>query len=186
MVPNEGNALVGLGHAYFGMGDYEKAHEQFLIALEIEPQNRIAKQRLGEAKYVLNGKEADYEDGQGGMEDGLSLIEARACLVRGNWFSDEGKHARAAAEYLRGLDFAPALTEALNNLANAYYMIGDNERAMGALEKARLLEPDNDMVARNLDAIGTIVDIYGGAESEPLEMFSLNSELNGSDGANEQ
>ena len=185
MVPNERNALVGLGRAYFGMGEYEKAHEQFLIALEIEPENRAVKQGLAEAKYALNGKEADHEDGQGSMEDGLSLIEARACLVRGNWFSDEGKYARAAAEYLRGLDFAPALTEALNNLANAYYMIGDNERATAALKKARLLEPGNDMVARNLDVIGTIVKIYRGAESEPLEIFALNSVLNGSDGANE-
>jgi tetratricopeptide (TPR) repeat protein len=185
LLPNDANTVIELGHAYFGMREYDNAREQFSIALKIEPENSVAEQRLAEAVYVLNGKEAGQEHGDGTTESGFSMVEARGCLVRGNWFSDEGKYARAAAEYLRGLDFAPALTEALNNLANAYYMIGNNERAIAALKKARLLEPDNEIVERNLDVIGATVNIYDDAGVEPLEIFSLDPTTDGSSRADE-
>jgi tetratricopeptide (TPR) repeat protein len=170
------DALISLGQAYFGLGEYDNANSQFSAAVGMEPENMAAKARLAETEYVLTGRNEDSMVGQPALQDGISSIEARACLVRGNWLLNEGLYARAAAEYLHGLDFAPALTEAHNNLANAYHMMGQHEQAEAALAKARMLEPNNVMVIRNMDAIGSIVDIYEGAELEPLEIFVLNPE----------
>ena len=144
--PENTASMIGLGRSYFGLAEYEMAQEQFSLAARLDRANEEAKALVAETRYVLNGN-------PGRRRQGLSAMEARASVVRGAWLSDEGRYARAKAEYLRALDFTPALTEALNNLAYVYQRLGEREQARAALKKAWLLNPENEMVARNVYGI---------------------------------
>jgi tetratricopeptide (TPR) repeat protein len=100
-------------------------------------------------------------------------MEARACVVRGIWLSRQGKFAEAKAEYLRAVDFSPALAEAQNNLAHIHQMLGEREQARAALRKAWLLNPENEVVARNTQLMDSATDTGDGALNEiPLEIIA--------------
>ena len=176
LLPDDPASITGLGLAYFGLAEYEMAREQFLLAAGLEHEDGEAEKRLAETEYVLDGKIENHRQGERaekhpGPSGGLSLIEARACVVRGNRLTDDGRYTEAVAEYQRALDFAPALTEALNNLAYAYHRLGEHDRARMALQKARLLEPENDLVARNSKTLGSASAETGDAELKQLEIF---------------
>lgn len=176
LLPDDPASITGLGLAYFGLAEYEMAREQFSLAAGLEHEDGEAKKRLAETEYVLYGKIENHQQGEQAEKHpspsgGLSLIEARACVVRGNRLTDDGRYTEAVAEYHRALDFAPALTEALNNLAYAYHRLGEHDRARMALQKARLLEPENDLVARNSEALDSAFAETGDAEPKPLEIF---------------
>ncbi len=175
--PGNIDSVIGLGLAYFGLGEYENAHDQFLHALDIEPYNEAAIILYTESEYVLAPK---YDAGAQGDEagpDASSLVEARACLIRANRLSEQGRFSEAAGQYLRALDFAPANADALNNLAYAYHMLGKHDGAREALQKARLLEPGNVLIERNLKTLGSTSKPAENADPPPLELFMPASEM---------
>jgi tetratricopeptide (TPR) repeat protein len=168
--PDEVDSIVGLGLSYFGLGEYESAHDQFLHALDIEPDNEVAQILCAESEYVLDPKYDIGDRIEASGSDPSSQVEARACLIRGSKLSEQGRYSEAAAQYLRALDFAPTSTEALNNLANAYHMIGEHDKARAALKKARLLAPESKLIERNLQTLGSADKPTEQGERRPLEL----------------
>jgi len=164
-LPGDINAIIGLGSAYFGYGEYEKALAQFKAAAARRPEAELARQRLAETEYVLEG--ISEKAGQGYT----FKTEARACLVRGNWLGDEGRHEEAVSQYLKALSLAPAMAETLNNLANAYFVLGRHEEAREVLRKARMLEPANEFVGRNIELMDMPSEAGDGGEPVRLEVF---------------
>jgi tetratricopeptide (TPR) repeat protein len=168
-VPGDAPSIIGLGRSYFGLSEYEMAREQFLLAARLDPDDEEAKGFVANTEYALYGNIADGPDRR---SQGLSKIEARACVVRGVWLSRQGKFAEAKAEYLRAIDFSPALIEAHNNLAYAHQKLGELEQARAALKKARLLDPENKVGVRNPYGIESATGTTKGILDEaPLEIF---------------
>lgn len=56
--PGTGFVWVNYADAYFGLGDYEKAKELFLKAIEVEPWNRSAHRFLADAESHLKNEDA--------------------------------------------------------------------------------------------------------------------------------
>ncbi len=169
LCPDSVEALVGLGSAYFELGEYEKAGERFSEALDLEPDSEIARQKIVEIEYVVQAESNEDAAGQS-LPSTISVeAEARALHIRANRLCEGGKYEKAVAEYLRALDLTPASPVILNNLAGAYSRMGRYEEARAALEKAERLDPSNEMIGRNLDALED-----DGAETIELEMFPAN------------
>jgi tetratricopeptide (TPR) repeat protein len=165
-------AIIGLGSAFVGTGEYAEARLQFSRALDLEPDNEIAKAHMAGIEYIVEPS-SKIVSGSGGeavsAADSLLRMEARACLVRGNMQWTQGRYTEALAEYLRSLDFDPVSTEALNNLAAAYYRVGNRESARANLKKARLLDPSSGLISRNINTLDSRAE---GEEAAKLEIFA--------------
>ncbi|GAB4338637.1 MAG: hypothetical protein Kow0099_12930 [Candidatus Abyssubacteria bacterium] len=155
LVPNHVNALSGLGTAYFALGEYDTARQQFEKALSIDPENEIVRRKLSDVEFVIASSERPAD------RDVFRLalpqqVEARARFVRANELYEQGKYEEAVSEYLRALDLSPASVEVLNNLGSTYSALKQYDEAKAALKKARMLDPDNETINHNLDVLASI------------------------------
>jgi tetratricopeptide (TPR) repeat protein len=73
--------------------------------------------------------------------------------VAGNAAAARGDHRAAIASFETAIRTQGWSTNALLGLANAYASVGDTGHAILALERARVLSPDDESVARNLAAL---------------------------------
>lgn len=73
--------------------------------------------------------------------------------VAGNAAAARGDHRAAIASFEEAIQTHGWSTNALLGLANAYESVGDTGHAILALERARVLSPHDESVARNLAAL---------------------------------
>jgi tetratricopeptide (TPR) repeat protein len=151
--PDNVEALVGLGTAQFALADYEKARDQFKKALAVDPANEIAKKKLVDVEFVLSGSDENAATEHSFHLPASPELEARARFLRANELYEAGDYQAAVSEYLRAYDLAPRSTEILNNLATTYYQMQRYEEARATLEKARELDPKDEIIRENLGTL---------------------------------
>ncbi len=71
----------------------------------------------------------------------------------GNVYRNRANHPRAVTCYEKAVAALPRFAEAWGNLGIALEALGDDERALGALEKARELDPSLKNLQRNIGAL---------------------------------
>ncbi|UCD56375.1 MAG: tetratricopeptide repeat protein [Candidatus Hydrogenedentota bacterium] len=168
--PDDVDALNGLGIAYIALGEYGKAREQFARTLSLEPENAIAEEKLADVEFILAATEGRPRHEQPFQLSLSPGVEARARCVQAKDLFDAGRYEEAVSEYLRALDFAPTSVEILNDLGNTYLILQRYEQAEAVLKKAHQLDPDNELVSHNLDALAVALGDEKSDEMERLEM----------------
>lgn len=179
--PGDTDAMIGLGAAYFALGDYQSAGEQFQQALTCEPENELAQKKLEDVRFVLAAGEHEAGVPKAYSINVSSQTEARARFIEANQLFEAGKYPEALAEYLRALDLEPTSVEILNNLGNTYYRLGRYDEAKTVLSKASQLDPENEMVRGNLEALVMTEDAQRTGEMKALEVTA--GDMSGGDGA---
>lgn len=123
-------ALYGMGCNYMSMGDYDQAETMFKAYEKVQPEGEYADQADDALAYI---DECDYETELDRELDELSM-DGKAALDAGDL-----DHAIDCLE--RALQKDPTMTYVRNNLAVAYYCVGDMERAWIQLRRVLEEEP---------------------------------------------
>jgi len=100
--------------------------------------------------------------------DGVSLN------ISGDIYYGEGDLVRAVKEYQRGLTLAPASSNLMNSLGEAYAQMNRHKAALSSFKGALALEPENFMALYNLGA----TSLHLGRETEALAYFERAFPLN--------
>jgi tetratricopeptide (TPR) repeat protein len=137
-----------LGGAYARLGDNDRAKEEYLAALEINPDSVEAHSNLG----VLYEREGRYEEAAKEYRTALGLFPdfAVAHFNLGLFYKNRGMYERSEEEYLAALRINPGYAEAHNNLGAVYYRQGRFEEAVGEFQSAARLKPENADYQHNL------------------------------------
>ncbi len=93
--------------------------------------------------------------------------------VAGNAAAARGDHRTAVAAFEDSIRTHGWSTNTLLGLANAYASVGDTGHAILALERARVLSPDDDTVVRNLAALRDRAAVAAPARSRVDRMLDV-------------
>jgi tetratricopeptide (TPR) repeat protein/class 3 adenylate cyclase/TolB-like protein len=126
------NSLL-LGNAYFQQGDYEKALTAYRKVIDIEPENVWGYQNLG-AVYFTEGK----------YSESIPLFQRALQLqASGKVYSDLGtayfylkRYNDAIRMFEKAAELSPNDDMILGNLADAYRLAGQKDKANATYEKA--------------------------------------------------
>lgn len=150
IVVDAGNAEAHflLGLTYFNLGDYTKARESFLKALELEPERAAAvhhnmgvlayqtgemETAVQEFKFAL---EADPNDPDSHYQLGATYLQIASST------SDLSYLTQAEAEFQQVLALAPGKPEALVGLGTLYMSQNKISEAVALLEQAVQANPE--------------------------------------------
>lgn len=123
-------ALFGMGSNYMAIGDYDQAEAMMQVYLNMQPEGEFAAQANEALAFMA---ECDYETPLDRELDELSM-DGKAALDAGDI-----DHAIDCLE--KALEKDPDMLYVRNNLAVAYYCIGDMDRAWENLDKVLAANP---------------------------------------------
>ena len=141
LAPRSLDGLNLLGMALGDQKEFKSAVEAFQQALEVDP---------GSTETQINLIQAYLAAGQ--KEKGLALAHAlskhakddiRAHFTLGVILAKQAQFGEAIHEFETADALEPGTFEILHNLGHAYLQSGDNEKALGILERALKLSPDS-------------------------------------------
>jgi tetratricopeptide (TPR) repeat protein len=139
-----------LGMVLNGIGQNDKAAEQFATALKLEPTNDIFYIGLA-AAYEKLSRPADAE------QTYKRAIDARphywaAYNTLGGYYYRLGRHDDAIAMYRQVVDLVPDSFRGYSNLGAAYFMKSQTAEAIAAFERSLAIRP-NYQAASNLGTL---------------------------------
>lgn len=123
-------ALFGMASNYMALGDYDQADVLFQVYQKMEPEGEYFDQACEALGYLA---ECDYETPLDRELDELSM-DGKAALDAGDI-----DHAIECLE--KALEKDPDMTYARNNLAVAYYCIGNMDKAWEHLDQVLAADP---------------------------------------------
>ena len=123
-------ALFGMGSNYMAMGDYDQAETMFQVYRKMQPEGEFAAQAGDALGYMA---ECDYETELDRELDELSM-DGKAAL-------DAGDIDHAIDCLQRALEKDPGMTYVRNNLAMAYYCVGNMDKAWEHLDMVLKANP---------------------------------------------
>jgi tetratricopeptide (TPR) repeat protein len=177
--PDDSSLRTSLAGALGALGRYEEALAQLAVALKIEPLNPeghynqgLALERLGrgneavasyrlalryqpgyeparQALLRLTGSSGELVAANAAEARALALAEAAATAAR------RGAYPEALAQLAEAGAVAPGLAVVCQYESNVAYLAGDRPRAIRALERCLVLEPDNALFQQNLKRLQT-------------------------------
>jgi len=139
-----GYALRATGKHDEASGYFKAATQQFATS---RPEHRArAEAHLYLAEFYL--KHGQYDEAEWELEHATHLREnfTEAYLLHGDLFVAQGKYHFATEQYKRAHETAAENVQPLMNLSIALFRDGKFDGAKAAVEKARLLEPENERV----------------------------------------
>jgi tetratricopeptide (TPR) repeat protein len=110
---------VNLGFAYFGLGNYFKAADNWLLAYNIEPENPAAKERIRLVSDML--------------------------FNQGNNFYRLHNYNAAITCYKKSVEVNDKNADAWYNLGKIYFMENDITNGIESWQKVKLLQPDREL-----------------------------------------
>jgi serine/threonine-protein kinase len=135
---SEGHMCLGMIEQ--GMGEYEKAAEQFQLAVQLDPTNDAAYRSLAGAYQHLN------------QPDKAEDTYKRAIAVRpqywrgysflGAFYESEAEYDKAAEMWRRAAELDPNSYIAFNGLGSALLYLGRDAESVRALEESIALRPN--------------------------------------------
>ncbi|UCH85446.1 MAG: tetratricopeptide repeat protein [Candidatus Latescibacterota bacterium] len=148
----ESRKFNNLGVTSFHNGAYEMARDQFLKAVDLDPDFAEAYNNLGLAFTELDMEEKATDAFSRAVELNPSLHAAYNNL--GYIHYKQGDYAQAVELYNEALGRNTKNGPAYTNLGNAYYKLNRMDEARDAWTRALELDPGNEKARRNLERIG--------------------------------
>ena len=139
------------GVAYFRLGQYELAINEYANALEIQPTYADALNNMGCSLNKIKKTEQalSFFDRAIAAKPNFSHAYNNA----GNALQNIGKLHEAIARYEKALEISPLHPEALNNRASALLKLGKLRGAIEGFENTLLTSPFNTAAALNLHSL---------------------------------
>jgi Tfp pilus assembly protein PilF len=168
------DAHYNLGVTYQRIGFYSGAQSELETAVRLQPTHAYASRALAEVRASLEATGDRVGAGaipKTNFERGLEYTKLKqteqAVLMYqqvlkkdphhpGAWsqlgavFFDDGRYRRAIQRFKKGLKYKPDHFVLNNNIAGAYYKLGDKKRARRHWEKCLEVDPGNESVLRQL------------------------------------
>jgi tetratricopeptide (TPR) repeat protein/4-amino-4-deoxy-L-arabinose transferase-like glycosyltransferase len=141
-------AFSNLGSVYFNLGQYHKAEEQYLNAIQANPNNISAHRNLASTYSKMGLVEKALRQYQEALSLDSTSYESHFGL--GNLYQNQGQIEPAIQEYEKALASNPKHEASYYNLGNMYYQLGLMGKAKGHFEKAIAINPRNDTAYNNL------------------------------------
>ena len=127
------------GNAYYRLNQYEKAIEDFNMAIEFNPKYAKAYRNRGNVHFKLNQYEKAIEDYKKAM--GLNPNLAEAYNNRGLAYHKLNQYEEAIKDYKKAIELDPRGANAYYNRGNAYRGLNQYEEAIKDYKKAIELDP---------------------------------------------
>ncbi|MDX2079015.1 MAG: tetratricopeptide repeat protein, partial [bacterium] len=139
--PDNGEANITLGDAYWSVGEVEKSLEAYQQALALAPEDVYLLTSVADAYNALGDYDACLENVNYSLEldpqNNYTLAVATRCSY------GAGDYARAVEIGATLLELYPGDTNALYELADSYRLTGDCNNALAIVESASVLLPDD-------------------------------------------
>lgn len=171
----DAKTLVFLGEALFSVGNDEESLSAFQKALEIEPDNVIARYNYGTVLQELK----QYEQALKEYDKAVALQPdlAKAFNNRGMTYFLLGNYRKAVADLQKAFALDASIVEVHNNLGVVFSQLGKKKTAHKYFLEAIRLRPDYDRAHYNLA-------LYYRERGKPEEAFrhflrlkSINADL---------
>ena len=142
--PDYPAAHHNLGLALMRVGQMDEAVDHFRLALKLKPNFKIVNKSLQTALAARRATTEKIAEIQAAVERTPDNHELHYQL--GNLYDRAGDRANAIAHYHRAVRLRPDFIPALNNLAIAYAVNADFDKALSALQQIASLQPHNPVV----------------------------------------
>ncbi len=143
-------SMYSLGIVYTDMQQYEKAIENYLNALEINPSSAEAHNNIANLFSSLNNPEAEYH-----YKKTIELLpnEAYPLLNMANFLIKNGRFKDSIPLLKDLLDRGEESKEVYNSLGVAYKGIDDNENAKSMFNEALRVDPSFELAKKNMESL---------------------------------
>ena len=170
--PNKSRVQNNLGKAYLEEEQWDRARDQFIQSIKLDPKNQEALNNLGNAYQ----REAKYDLSIKYYQEVLNLNGNNPLAHNdiGVAYQATGKPDDAIREFKEAVMLDPNYTDARNNLGNIYLITGKLDLAKEQYLKTIDLNPKHMMAHTNLG----ILYQKQGKMKEALEEFKVGLSLN--------
>ena len=145
VLPENNRIRYDLGNVMLGMGSYEKALEQFKIALTKDRDDPSIYNNMGFAYSMLDEKEKARMHYLKAIELDPDLVSARTNL--GGLLIDMQAYPAALKQYGKVLEREPRNNKAHFNIGRIHYLQGEYDQAVLAWKNYLLVEPHGPLSA---------------------------------------
>jgi len=152
--------LSNMSLAYYMNGDYGEAVKIMQKAIQLNPENQVAKQNMPMLKQAFDRKlQAMKKDKSPDPQHFYEL---------GNLFVEEANYKDALQSFDMAISLKPDFTGALVNKGNCHYMLKDYNAAIKAFEAVLAVEPNSQIAFKNLSTL------YGMLGNNEMQLFYNN------------
>jgi serine/threonine protein kinase/tetratricopeptide (TPR) repeat protein/TolB-like protein len=124
---------ISIGNAYYQLGDYGKAADSYRRVIELDPKNPYAYDNLG-VVLVQSGK---FREALEPFEKSLQFsADGQAYSNLGIAYFYLKDYNKAISAYEKAVQLVPTSDMFVGNLAEAYDLVGQKDRAQATFEKA--------------------------------------------------
>jgi tetratricopeptide (TPR) repeat protein len=152
--------LSNMSLAYYMNGDYGEAVKIMQKAIQLNPENQVAKQNMPMLKQAFNRKLQAMKKEK--SQDPQHFFEL------GNLFVEEANYKDALQSFDMAVSLKPDFAGALVNKGNCYYMLKDYNAAIKAFEAVLAVEPNSQIAFKNLSTL------YGMLGNNEMQLFYNN------------
>jgi len=152
IAPNSVFALVSAARERGKLGDVRQAEEMLSRAIQLDPANADAANQMG----LLLAGEGRLNEALKSFQQAIAFQRNHTGAINnlGVIYMELQKPQEAIAAFRYGIEAAPDDETAYLNLARAYGVTGDRERARTILQELLLRKPDNSAARKGLDELG--------------------------------
>lgn len=140
-------AFNGRGYAYYKVGELEVAHNDFVIALGLDPNYIEAWYQRGIVEHEMKNYEVAITSFDKAIQLKPSL--AVAMYMKGQTYNKMGRTEAALDAYEKCIKADPLNTMALNNRGAIKLMLGDSWGAIEDFSQAIVIKPSQKITYRN-------------------------------------
>ncbi|MGR3319143.1 MAG: tetratricopeptide repeat protein [Candidatus Anammoxibacter sp.] len=146
--PENAQVYSSLANSYMTIGDYKKAREMITKAVEIKPESNVARNIQAKIYIMDDDIPAAINLLESLLRDNPKFADA---YTLGILYIDIGEYDKAIETYKQGMDNFPQNTSMLSNLAVAYLMKQEYEKAKDVSSRAYNIKRSG--VTKNLKEI---------------------------------
>lgn len=171
--PSQAQVHISLGILYYNTGKIDRALEELLRAVEIQPASDEAHQWIGRC-YLFNN---DREGAVASFQKAISIRPFwEHYVLLGKCLANFGEYKEAIEQYRQVIFLQPDNYHGYINLGAMYYMLGEYSEAATIFKRAIEIYPSHEAMS-NLGAAYFYLEDYANA----IEMFLQAVRLNPND-----
>lgn len=152
--PSDGEASYNYARNLKALGEKQQALAVLQSSVDMNPQHRGILSEYG--RLAIEFDQISVAQRMLERADDPLQPDWRVISARGTVMAKQGLYADSIPFYERAMSLAPDRASVLNNLALAYTMEGQLDKAEPLLRKAAALGKDDARVARNLELVASL------------------------------